>query len=66
MSLYEKIIEKSQNCKNETQALILIEYGFCCLQFFKSTKSEKSFERAKELIGLWVEMTGKMGRRTKY
>jgi len=56
----------SKESSTEVQALILLEYANCCLQFFKSTKGLKAIEQAKELIGLKIEETGKMGRRTKY
>lgn len=43
-----------------------LEWGLCCLHFGFGDKGKRSFAVAKEVAGLKVDVSGSMGKRTKY
>jgi len=48
------------------QAYLWIEYSNCCLTFYKYSKAEQALENSRQLMGIKLNLTGKMGKRTKY
>jgi tetratricopeptide (TPR) repeat protein len=70
MANYEKVLtlfdERPQMIENEARALLYIEYSHALLHFYKYQQSEDYLKKAKELLGVEFNFTGKMGVRTKY
>ena len=47
-------------------SLLLVEQSYCQFHFYKYEKAESSLNEASKLQNLEFELTGKMGRRTKF
>lgn len=43
-----------------------MEQSFCQFHFFKTEKAEKSINEALKLQNLDIELSGRLGRRTKF
>lgn len=63
---YSSYLETAEIEDKVIKAYIWLEYSNCCLTFFKYSKAEMALEKARELIGLKLNLTGKLGKRTKY
>ena len=67
LEFYQSYINEMENKDKNPQAyLYYIEYANCCLNFYKYSKAEEALEKARSLIGIKLNLTGKMGKRTKY
>lgn len=66
LEYYQAYLEKVEIEDKRIKAYLLIEYSNCALNFYKYTKAERALESAKELMGLKLNLTGKLGKRTKY
>lgn len=71
--LFQNSIEKfnsietlSTQQKSILLCLIYIEWGLCCHHFDYKDKGKASFNTAKDIIGLTTNLTGALGRRTKF
>ncbi len=71
--LYDSIFELIENCSDEDNhysrsilSRIYLEYGLAMHHFEYRDKGKACFVKAKELSGLRTELTGAMGKRTKY
>ena len=69
-SLFEKSIESfcwdNNNDMNYSRATVMLEWGLAQHHFDRPGKGKASFEKAQELSGLMVEVTGAVGKRTKF
>lgn len=63
---YQKYLEINDIEDKVTKAYLWIEYSNCLLTFYKYSRAEEALENARELIGLRLKLTGKLGKRTKY
>ena len=54
--------------KNSTQieSLYLAEKSHLCLTFYKYSESDLILEKIKKILNLKIELTGRLGRKTKY
>lgn len=66
IGLYSTYLESMEIESKTIKAYLWIEYSHCCLTFFKYSKAESALETARGLIGLKLNLTGKLGKRTKY
>ena len=70
MDNYGKVIERysKEDCtvERETIALLYMEYAQAVLHFYKYSLCEDYLDKAKALLGLEFNFTGKLGVRTKY
>lgn len=51
---------------NEVLSLLLVEYSYCQLHFYKYDESADSVNEALTLCNLQIQLTGKLGKRTFY
>ena len=51
---------------NESLGLLLAEFSYCQLHFYKYDQSEQSVAEAMQLFNLNIQLTGKLGKRTIY
>lgn len=63
LKLYDEFIEKTAELPKTFLAMIWLERSRVC---YKHSMIKASLEKAKELLGLKLSLTGKMGRRTKF
>jgi hypothetical protein len=66
LTYYQDFLGKMDIEDKTIKAYLWIEYSNCCLTFFKYSKAEKALENARQLMGVKLNLTGKMGKRTKY
>ena len=52
--------------KKETLCFLYSEQHYCQIHFYKYEDAEQSINKAKEIALLPLELTGRMGKRTKY
>jgi hypothetical protein len=50
----------------ECLGLLLAEFSYCQLHFYKYDQSEQSVAEAMQLFNLNIQLTGKLGKRTRY
>ena len=51
---------------DKTTTLLLSEFSYCQLHFYKYEKAEESLSEAKKLANLKIEFSGKFGKRTRF
>jgi tetratricopeptide (TPR) repeat protein len=66
LEYYREFLDSMLIEDKQTQSYLWVEYANCCLTFFKYSKAEQALEKARALIGVKLNLTGKMGKRTKY
>ena len=66
IELYQKYLDWNEIEDKNIRAYLWIEYSNCLLTFYKYSKSEEALEKAREIIGIKLSLTGKLGKRTKY
>ena len=55
-----------QEQKKETLCFLYSEQHYCQIHFYKYEDAEQSINKAKQIALLPLELTGRMGKRTKY
>lgn len=66
IELYKDYLETMEIDNKIIKAYLWIEYSNCCLTFYKYSRAEKALETARGLLGVKLNLTGKLGKRTKY
>jgi tetratricopeptide (TPR) repeat protein len=65
-STFPRCISSLENSSRQLKATVLLEYGLACHHFEREKKGKEMFQSAMITSGLTVEVTGQMGKRTKY
>lgn len=65
-STFPRCIKVVEDSSRELQASVLLEYGLACYHFDHTKKGKDLFSKAVATSGLTVEVTGAMGKRTKF
>ncbi|CAJ1965616.1 unnamed protein product [Cylindrotheca closterium] len=63
---FQDCIRAVENCSRRLRATIRLEYGLACHHFQHGKMGKKQFEKARQISSLSVEVTGAMGKRTKF
>mmetsp|Transcript_43984 Transcript_43984/g.106076 ORF Transcript_43984/g.106076 Transcript_43984/m.106076 type:complete len:779 (-) Transcript_43984:147-2483(-) len=63
---FQDCILAVENCSRELRAAIQLEYGLACHHFQHVKMGKEQFEKARQISSLFVEVTGAMGKRTKF
>lgn len=66
IELYQKYLDCNIFDDKNIKAYLWIEYSNCLLTFYKYSLAEEALEYAREIIGIKLNLTGKLGKRTKY
>ncbi|CAB9523205.1 repeat protein 27 [Seminavis robusta] len=62
----ERQDDNDENSKHTTAATVMLEYGLAEHHFQQPGMGKASFQKAKQLYGLQVKLTGASGKRTKF
>lgn len=65
-SAYQKSILLVENSGRQLQATVFLEYGLAFHHFNNERKGKEMFKKAMETSGLSVEVSGALGKRTKF
>jgi hypothetical protein len=65
-STFSKCISLVEDSGRELQATLFLEYGLACYYFEHERKGKGLFKKAMKTYGLSVEVSGAMGKRTKF
>lgn len=63
---FQDCIRAVENCSSQLRATIQLEYGLACHHFQHVKMGKEQFEKARQISSLFVEVTGAMGKRTKF
>jgi tetratricopeptide (TPR) repeat protein len=64
--LFSRVLSEFGGCAGEMGTRAWLEWGMAQHHFEDPSKGKHSFERARQACGLEVEVSGALGRRTKY
>lgn len=64
--VFPKCVNAMKDQTNYLQAMVLLEYGLACHHFDRPKRGKKLFLQAKGKSGLFLEVTGAEGKRTKF
>ena len=62
----EKATQEEKTWGQRNLAMILSEYSYCLIQFWKYEACEDAIKESFDLLGLDLFLAGKLGRRTKW
>ena len=62
----ETVTPEEQTWCQRNVAMLLSEYSYCLIQFWKYEDCEEAIKEAFDLLGLDLFLAGKLGRRTKW
>ena len=65
-NLYNEFNIDNLNIDNETKGLLQIEKSFFYIRYFHNKKCTNMLETAKKNLNIDINLTGKMGKKTKY
>jgi tetratricopeptide (TPR) repeat protein len=65
-STFSKCISLVEDSGRQLRATLFLEYGLACYHFEKERKGKGLFKKAMKTYGLSVEVSGAMGKRTKF
>lgn len=62
----EKVIKKDSENFNITLGLLNLEKSYFCMRYYKYNDSDNLIDISKDLFNLKMELTGRLGRKTKF
>lgn len=63
---FQDCIRSVKDSGRDLRASIQLEYGLACHHFQRAKMGKEQFEKARQISSLFVEVTGAMGKRTKF
>lgn len=64
--IYPLCIRKTMGHSKYLRAMVTLEFGLACHHFDRPKQGKKLFLQAKEISGLFLEVSGAQGKRTKF